>query len=144
MAAGKSTINGINARVILETSTGGEVGAANGLPTRDAGPAWTPVRAMKNSSDLTTISDLTVAPTSGQKLVLDDLLISVGSVAMTLTFTEETSSTVLLKLFMPATSGAQQITLRNGLKVPTADKKIRVQASAAGDVFIHASHHSEA
>lgn len=119
-------------------------GTSNGAGSQDAGVAWTPVRAMKNSTDLSTISDLTVAPTSGQKIVLDDLLISVGGTAMTLTFTEETSGTVLLKLFMPATSGAQQITLRNGLKVPTADKKIRVQSSAAGDVFIHSSHHSEA
>lgn len=120
------------------------LGSILGGSAKDGGPSWTPVRAMKNSADLTTISDLTVAPTSGQKLVLDDLLISVGSTAMTLTFTEETSGTVLLKLFLPATSGAQQITLRNGLKLPTADKKIRVTASAAGDVFIHASHHSEA
>jgi hypothetical protein len=36
------------------------------------------------------------------------------------------------------------VTPRDGRKLPVADKKLRVQASAAGNVFVHCGSHSEA
>lgn len=110
--------------------------------SKDNGPAWTPSYARKDSADLSTISDLTAAPTSGQKIVIDDLVVSVGA-AMTVTFTEETSGTVLVKLYMAANT-TEVVPLRDGRKLDTADKKVRVQTSTNGNIFIHMGHHSEA
>lgn len=106
----------------------------------DNGPAWTPVRALKSSSDASTISDLTAAPTSGLKLVLDDLWVSVDT-AMRVDITEETSGTVLWSAYLPA-NGSVQFTPRDGLKLDTADKKARITASVAGNIRCIALYHS--
>lgn len=109
---------------------------------KDAGPNWTPSYKTVSSADVSSAVDATDAPTSGQKVYIDDLVVSVGS-ALTLTFTEETTGTVIFKGFFEANSGFESLTLRNGRKLITADKKLRVQASGAGNVFVHCSWHSE-
>lgn len=105
------------------------------MPVKDAGASWTASRANISSANLTSLTDLTAAPTSGRKIQVDDLFISVDT-EMRLDFIEETSGTVLLSGYFPANSGIQQVTPRAALLVPTADKKLRVQASAAGNVRI--------
>src|SRR5687768_8580477 len=74
---------GANPTVIATSPAGGST---------DGGPAWTPVRANKSSADLSAISDLTAAPTAGQKIVIDDLWVSVDT-AMRVDISEETSGT---------------------------------------------------
>jgi hypothetical protein len=54
---------------------------------------------------------------------------------MKLTFTEETSGTVILAVYISA-NGTVQITPRGKLKLPTANKKLRCTSSATGDVDI--------
>lgn len=108
----------------------------------DAGSAYDEARANVSSADLTTAADLTAAPTSGQKIVVSDLFVSADT-AMRLDFLEETSGTVILSLYLTA-SGWGQATPRGKLKLPTADKKLRVQASAAGNVRIMCLYRSEA
>jgi hypothetical protein len=85
---------------------------------------------------------VTAAPTSGQKLVMDDILIS-SDTALKFTFTEETSGTVLAYARCPA-NATVQLTFRGKRKLATADKKLLCQASAAGNVEILAGYHSEA
>lgn len=110
---------------------------------KDAGPAWTPARVNVSSADQSgAAADLSAAPTSGQKRILDDIVASADA-AMRVDVKEETSGTVLLSFYLPA-NGTVQITPRSGLKFPTADKKIQVQTSAAGNVRILALTHSEA
>lgn len=105
-----------------------------------SGPAWTILNKTVDSSDVSTIADLSTAPTSGEKIVIDDIFISVGS-ALTITITEETSGTVLYKLYMAANT-SQIIKPANPRKLATADKKVKIQASGAGNVFAHCSWHS--
>lgn len=107
---------------------------------KDNGPAWTPVRALKSSADATTASDLTAAPTAGQKVVIDDLWVSVDT-AMRVDILEETSGTVLWSAYLPG-GGCVQFTPRDGLKLDTADKKARIQTSAAGNLRCIALYHS--
>ncbi len=84
---------------------------------------------------------ITDAPTSTKKLVLTDMLISVGS-TLTLTFTEETSGTVIAKMYMLANTSFH-FNPHGKIKLATADKKLMVQTSGAGNVAITALYRSE-
>lgn len=108
---------------------------------KDAGPSWTPVQTYTTSADMTTAAAISAAPAAGQKVVADDIMVSTDT-AMLFTLQEETSNTVLAARRLAANESAQ-ITLRNGLRVPTADKKLFGKASAAGNLYITVSQHSE-
>lgn len=115
--------------------------------TKDAGPAWTSAFGVSStrvtSADATGIVAVTDAPTSGQKIVLVDIIVSVGATAMLVDVQEETSTTKLLSLYMAANSTVQ-ITPRGKLKLATADKKVCIDTSAAGNVAVTAFYYSEA
>lgn len=117
-------------------------GSASIGSTKDNGPAWTVTRTYTTSADMTTAADLSAAPTSGQKIVADDILIS-SAVAMEFSIQEESAATAFASVFIPA-NGTVQITLRDGLKLATANKKLQGKASVAGNVRITACYHSEA
>lgn len=84
---------------------------------------------------------ITDAPTGGQKIVLENILISVED-AQTITLSEETSGTVLATLFMAADTHFHYNPTR--LKLATADKKIMIQSSQAGNIAATPLYHSEA
>lgn len=111
-------------------------------PSQDSGPSWTVLRKNTTSADATGGVDLTTAPTSTEKIVIDDLIVSVDT-DMNISFTEETTGTEILKLYLSA-NVPPQLTLRNGIKLDTADKKLKATASVAGNIAIFASWHSEA
>lgn len=141
-------------RVILDNNT--YVSSTNPLPVTvgtgvslsgtDNGPAWTSTWGVTNapvqSADMTSIADVTAAPTSGQKLVITDVLVSTDT-SMKLTFTEETSGTVMFSMYVSA-YGPAQVTFRGKRKLATADKKLRCTASVAGNVSIIVGYYSEA
>ncbi len=110
--------------------------------TRDAGPAWTSVWQHTVSADASGGADLTAAPTGGQKICIDDVIISVGA-ALTVTLEEETSGTDLMVFYMAANSTIQ-ITPRGKWKLATADKKLRLDTSGAGNIAVNVTYHSEA
>lgn len=112
------------------------------IPTSDNGPAWTPAYLHTASADASSGADVTAAPTTGQKIVIDDVIVSTGA-ALTVTFEEETSGTDVLKLYM-AENGIAQMTPRGKIKLATADKKLRVITSGAGAVAVTVCYHSEA
>jgi hypothetical protein len=85
--------------------------------------------------------DLSAAPTSTQKIVVDNLFISTLT-AMIITFSCETTG-ALFRVNLAANSAP--IFLRGlGIKLPTADKKFQYQTSASGQVDIFCQSHSEA
>ncbi len=87
---------------------------------------------------------VTNAPTTGQKLVVTDVIISVA-VDMDVTLKEETSGTVLLGPIRMAAKSTIQITPRSGaLRCYTANKKVMVQTSITGDLTVDVHYHSEA
>ncbi len=112
------------------------------ITTADGGPAWTSAYPHTASADATGGADLTAAPTSGQKIVIDDIIVSVDT-AMWVLFEEETSGTNILVLYMAANSTAQ-ITPRGRIKLATADKKLRLDTSVAGNIAVTVCYHSEA
>lgn len=119
------------------------------LLTADAGPGWTssfgvgtPAVAF-TSADATTAAAVTAAPTAGQKLVITDIIVS-SDTAMFLLFHEEsTAGNILWKVFVPA-NGTAQFTPRGKTKLWTADKKLMVDASAAGNISVTCCYYSEA
>lgn len=132
---------GVAQPVSLATAPALVAGSATIGATTDAGPSWTSVMKLVTSADLTGAADVTDAPTAGQKIVIDDV-IAASDTAMYIDFLEETSGTVIFRLYFSAGSSAQ-VTTRGKLKLPTADKKLRADASVAGNVAITVLFHSE-
>lgn len=118
---------------------------ADGLS--DAGAGWTTARGVGgvpvNSADMTTAAAVTGAPTAGEKLVIDDILVSTDT-EMSVTFIEETSLTVIRGPIYLAANSTTQITLRGKTKLPVAGKKLLCDASVAGNITVEVLHHSEA
>lgn len=113
--------------------------------TTDGGPSWTQSLgvggARYTSADRSgSAAAVTDAPTSGKKLVITDVLISVDT-TMRVDLKEESSGTVLASIYMAANT-AQQFTFRSPIKLPTADKKLNVQTSVAGNIAVTASYYS--
>ena len=93
------------------------------------------------SADMTTAAAVTHAPTSGEKLVIVDIVASADT-AMNLLFEEETSGTDILKVFIPA-NGVVQITPRGKIKLATANKRLTCKASVSGNVAVTVTYYSE-
>ena len=140
--------------LFFETDTGawwtytGSVWAHYGDPVRDGGPAvatsFGVSGATFTSSDQhSAAAAVTDAPTSGQKLVIADIEVSVDT-AMTVTFTEETSGTVVCKGYFSPNNGISQLTPRAKRKLATANKRLMLQTSMAGNIAVTAFFYSEA
>lgn len=119
-----------------------EVDLATGSAVQDAGPAWTTVfgvaGARFTSADASGAdAAVTDAPTSGQKLVVTDVVISVDT-AMRVDLKCETTGTVYASLYLAANSTVQLTPRGKGWKLATADKKLVVRTSAAGNFHLQA------
>lgn len=98
--------------------------------------------AAVTSADASATVAVTDAPSAGKKLVITELTVSVGS-ALTVTFEEETTGTDFLKLYMAANT-TQTIQFKGKQKLATADKKLNVTTSGAGNISVRVSYFSEA
>lgn len=112
------------------------------------GPAYTPTLGVSSaaftSSDASAAAvAVTDAPGTGKYIALHQLIVAAGSAALTFTFTEETSGTVLLKLFLLAGTSFQ-IPLVGKIKLATANKKLMVQTNQAGTCAVTALYVAEA
>lgn len=87
-------------------------------------------------------ASITDAPTTGQKIVLTDIILS-SDTALRLDLKEETSGTILASIYMGAGTTVNVVT-RGKLKLATANKKLQIQASAAGNISATAIFYSEA
>lgn len=114
--------------------------------SRDAGAAWdstwgvagVPVTSANMSAAAVAVTD---APTSGQKLVIDDILVS-SDTALRFAFSIETAGTILFYVRVAA-NGSAQLTFRGERKLATADKKLLCQTSTSGNVEVLVGYHSE-
>jgi hypothetical protein len=115
----------------------------------DAGPSWDSSRGLSglpfaSADQHGAAASVTDAPTSGMKLVVTDIIISVDT-QMSVTFKEETTDTIVAgPYYLPAYCGAVQVTQRGKFKMPTADKKLQVITSVAGNITVSAYYFSEA
>ena len=82
---------------------------------------------------------ITGAPTAGSKLVIDSVEVSVGA-AISILFKEETSGTVIAGPYYMAANSTRTFILNRQL--PTADKKLMIRTSAAGNVMALSNYHS--
>jgi hypothetical protein len=131
----KPLLNDYSQTTVVESGT---MITQDGGPGIGAGVAQAPVHG-----DFNPAVALTAAPTSGQKWVITDIIISTVAVCE-VDIEEETSATVLFgPIIMPA-SGYAQFTLRGKLKLPTADKKVMGKSSGDDHCTIQVSGYSEA
>ena len=117
-------------------------------PTSDVGPGWTSSRGIaglpfSSAAQNAAPASITDAPAAGQKLCITDLIISTDT-DMTVTFKEETSGTVVGGPYYVSGQSVMQLTQRGKFKLPTADKKLQVQTSVAGNITVCAYYYSEA
>lgn len=117
------------------------------IPTKDAGPNWTSVWGVSGVpvTTATTFSTTAVtdAPTSTQKLCIDDIIVSADA-ATKITLLEETSGTVMFgPWYLPANSGPMQISVRGKKKLATADKKLVATSVGSANVTVQVGYHSE-
>ena len=114
---------------------------------RDWGPLWAVSMGLTSQARFTSAdasgaaADVTNAPASGKKLCILDVTVSVDT-AMRVDLKEETAGTVFQSWYMAANS-VFQFTPRGKWKLNTADKKLQVQTSAAGNVSISVTYYSE-
>lgn len=131
----------------LSTTTTLAAGTAAIGSTTDGGAAWTTVFGVSgarftSADQSAAVASVTDAPTSGQKLVITDIEISVDT-EMRVDFTVESSATIILSVYMAANSTVALCT-RSKRKLATADKKLQVRTSAAGNVAVGVLYYSEA
>jgi hypothetical protein len=114
--------------------------------TKDAGPAWISswgVAGYPIDADVSAAATaVTDAPTSGQKLCIDDVIVS-SSVAQVLSFSEESTATIVQVLRIPA-GQSQQFTFRGKWKFMAANKKLMCQSNVSTASQIRIGYHSEA
>lgn len=131
---------------LFALATSGSTGASG--PVTDSGPTWTSAHGIAgvpftSADQHSAVAVCTSAPTSGQKLVITDLIISVDT-ACKVTLTEETSGTVVWGPHY-LTAGIHQNTTRSRFfKLATANKKLAVQTDIAAFITVDAFYYSEA
>lgn len=131
--------------VIASNQTGVPLAASAAMigGVRADGPFHVPVEKVVSSSDLSGGAvDLTDAPTVGQKVILDDLVVSADT-AMRVEIREETSGTVRLAFYLPV-NGTFTFSPTNKLRHPVTNKKWQIITSVSGNIRAWASWHSEA
>jgi hypothetical protein len=118
-------------------------------PTSDSGPSWVSAHGIAgvpftSADQHSAAASVTSAPTGGQKLVVTDILVSVDT-AMWVTLKEETSAVIITGPYYLPANGTLQLTTRSKIwKLPTADKKLQVLTSVAGNVMADIGYYSEA
>ncbi len=115
---------------------------------KDDGPSWSsswgiagaPFTSSNQSAGAASVTD---QPVSGKRLVIDDLFVSTDT-DLALTFLEETSGTVILgPCYLSANFAGQIFTPRGKRRLPTANKRLQVLASAPGNITVLAGYPSE-
>ncbi len=89
----------------------------------------------------TTLTSVSPAPATGQKLMIDDIIVGVDA-ACYVKILEETSGTLLCSRIYFAAAGFQAIRPRNGLRTFTAGKKVQAQLSTTANCSILVNCHS--
>lgn len=139
-SAGSFTVSG-------GTLSGGSVGG--GVLTLDGGFGYTTSRGVvglpfTSADQHSAVASVTDAPTSSQKLVITDLVVSVDT-DMSVIFKEETSGIVICGPFYLAGNTTINPLMRGGKrKLATANKKLQVLTSIAGNISVEAAYYSEA
>lgn len=134
-----------------------EVSSSNPLPvslstdtdvigaTKDAGTYYTTSIGVSGALVATTDNTetaVTDAPTTGQYIVVDDVLISADA-ACNVLFQIETTGTDLFQIYF-AGAGTIQFTPRGKIKLATVNKKLTSKASTTVNVKVTVLFHSEA
>ncbi len=110
-------------------------------PSISHGVSGVPFTSVDQSGGVASITD---APTSGQKIVVTDIFVSVDS-KMAVTFKEETSGTVISGPYYLSVDETLHLSALGKMwKLATANKKLQVVTSASGNIMVDVGYYSEA
>lgn len=98
--------------------------------------------ALFTSADASTAVACTDAPTTGEKLAIQNIIVSAAA-AMEIAFEEETSGTEIVKFHM-AQDSTVQVCFESPLVLPTAGKKLLIDTDTAGSVSATVQYYSTA
>lgn len=96
-----------------------------------------------SSANMTSLADLTPAPTSGQHTVVESVAISAAT-AMIVTLKEETTNTILKVFNLTSSNLNAEWNPARGLKLPNVDKKLRAISDTVGQIDVTVISHSAA
>lgn len=150
VAGGAGAVSATVQRVTLASDDPAVVAlAAVNVGVKDNGPSWTSVWGVSDapvaSADMSSAAYVTDAPTAGQKLVLDDIILTnrtSGALECTLRC-DTTNAIVIGPIQVPANSTVH-IRPRGKRKLATADKRAHATWSASGNINVLIGYHSEA
>lgn len=142
-ATDKAAVVGLSPNSPLPAGTNA-IGSA-----KDNGPSWTSAWGVSGapvaSSDMSSAANVTDAPTSGQKICIDDIFLTNRTTgALECTLKEETSGNTRMGPIQVPANSTIQLTPRGKLKHAVADKKFTATWSASGNVNVLIGYHSEA
>jgi hypothetical protein len=115
---------------------------------QDAGVSWVSVDGIAgvpftSADQHLTAVNCTDAPTTSQKLVITDLIVSVDA-AMSVTFKEETSGIVVVGPLYMAANAVVQLTPRSKIwKLGSINTHLQVITSVTGHIMVDAGYYSE-
>lgn len=136
-----------NALVVSAAGAAKVDGSAVTQPVSDNSTAWTASFGVGSAAVTITgnvATPVTDIPTVGQKIVVDDIIISTDT-QQNIALTEETSGTLIAKGYFAANTGFNQVTPRDKLKLFTANKRLIATCSAAShNTVVTVLWHSEA
>lgn len=144
-ALGQTTMSASLPVVIASNQTGVPIGAgASSIGgVMDNGPYNTPSQIDVTSADASGTVDLTERPVSGQRIIVDDLIVSVGT-SCEVTVLEETSLTVLGRFLMLANTPLVIPYMKGGFRAVSSDLRLRIKTSTASTLRVAGTYHSEA
>jgi hypothetical protein len=96
-----------------------------------------------SSANMTSLADLTPAPTSGQHTVVESVTISAAT-PMIVTLKEETTNTILKVFNLTSGNLNAEWNPARGLKLPNVDKKLRAISDTVGQIDVTVISHSAA
>jgi len=131
------------ATIYFGASGAGTVGDPFKAFAVDDGPAVAGTYTYTTSANMTAAANIGPAPTSGEKSVLLQAVISTDTAMNIILQMETTPSSERVKFFLPANSVVVFVP-RYPLKLGTADKRWQAIASIAGNVAFHVMTRSEA
>lgn len=129
---------------VVFASDQSSIPTTNSGGVKDNGPQYTPNAPfiMSNADVSATAQNITPAPTSGEKIIVDDLVISVSTTAEVFII-EETTLTEVFRAFILANQPFVW-SPQNRLRGLTIDKRLTIKTVAAAPIRTTALTHSEA
>ena len=139
--AGNESLDSIAACIIADKLqiAGTLTGIISSAVCTDNGPEWTVLRNPGYSADASSTALDVATPTTGKKIIVDDLHIGVTT-ACVISLYEESNATAIWAMPIAANS-PYVLTTRDLIRLVTASKKLQLKTSVTAPVYTNCLYH---